>query len=86
MGNKRKESFMEHTYDFDTPIDRTGTCCIKWDRRKGKFQDDQVLPMWIADTDFACPQEVTEAITRRCAHPIFGYSFPRDQYFTSIID
>ena len=40
MGNKRKESFMEHTYDFDTPIDRTSTCCIKWDRRKGKFQDD----------------------------------------------
>lgn len=77
---------MEHTYDFHTPINRTGTCCIKWDRRKGKFKEEQVLPMWIADTDFACPREVMEAITRRCTHPVLGYSFPGDLYFTSIQD
>lgn len=77
---------MNQPFDFDTPIDRTGTHCIKWDRRQGKFNEEQVLPLWIADTDFACPSQVTEAITKRCSHPVFGYSFPSDQYFTSIMD
>jgi len=77
---------MSSNFDFDTPIDRNGTCCIKWDRRKGKFQEPDILPLWIADTDFACPPEVTEAIVKRCSHPIYGYSFPSDAYFNSIID
>lgn len=77
---------MDTMFNFDAPVDRNGTCCIKWDRRKGKFQEPDVLPLWIADTDFACPPEVTEAIIKRCAHPVYGYSFASDAYFTSIID
>ena len=77
---------MKQEYQFGTPISRIGTNCIKWDRCKGKFKEDNVLPLWIADTDFACPQEVTAAISRRMEHPIFGYSFPGSEYFTSIMD
>lgn len=63
---------MKQEYHFEIPIVRTGTNCIKWDRRAGKFKEADVLPLWIADTDFACPTEVTEAIVNRCSHPIFG--------------
>ena len=77
---------MSAKFNFDAPIDRNGTCCIKWDRRMGKFQEPDVLPLWIADTDFACPPEVNEAIINRCSHPIYGYSFASDTYYSSIID
>ena len=77
---------MKQEYDFETPISRIGTNCIKWDRAKGKFKEENILPLWIADTDFACPPEVTAAITERAGHPIFGYSFPGSPYFTSIMD
>lgn len=76
---------MNATFHFDTPIDREGSCCLKWDRRKGKFQEEDILPLWIADTDFPCPPEVIKAIEHRCAHPVLGYSFAAEDYYTSII-
>ena len=69
---------MKTEYNFEQPVDRAGTNCIKWDRRKGKFQEEDVLPMWIADTDFSCPEEVMEALSDRIAHPIFGYSYTEE--------
>ena len=45
-------------YDFDTTIDRIETRSTKW----LKFEDPNILPMWIADMDFQCPPEVIEAI------------------------
>ena len=55
-------------HDFDELIDRRGTDCKKWDT----YAED-VIPMWIADTDFKCPQPVVEAMVRRAQHGIFGY-------------
>lgn len=69
---------------FDSPPSRAGTCCIKWDRASGKFQQDGVLPLWIADTDFACPPAVLKALNTRCAHPILGYSFAPETFYTGI--
>ncbi len=77
---------MDPEFNFDKPVCRKGTNCIKWDRSRGKFQEEDLLPLWIADTDFNCPQEVTQAINDRCSHPIFGYSFPSEDYYTSIIN
>ena len=45
-------------YDFDTPIDRRDTDSLKWDIYKGR----DVLPMWVADMDFASPPEVIAAL------------------------
>jgi cystathionine beta-lyase len=45
---------------------------LKWDKYKG----EDVLPMWVADTDFVSPPAVVEALTKRVAHGIFGYSRP----------
>ncbi|PJG58455.1 MalY/PatB family protein [Aeromonas cavernicola] len=59
-------------FDFDQEIDRSGTMSLKWDKYKGQ----DVLPMWVADTDFAAPPAVVAALTERVAHGIFGYSRP----------
>ena len=32
---------------FDTPINRTGTSSLKWD----KYAGQDVLPLWVADMD-----------------------------------
>ena len=51
---------------FDIPVDRRGTGSIKWDRAKGKFSTDkELIPLWIADTDFKAPPEAMEAVAGR---------------------
>lgn len=56
------------TFDFDTPIPRKGTGCIKFDRRP------ELDPFWVADMDFASPPEILEALRRRTDHGVFGYA------------
>jgi len=70
-------------FDFDRVIDRKGTYSIKYDPvSRGKPQD--VLPMWVADMDFATPPCVTDALIFYAKHGIFGYSEPDGEYFTVI--
>jgi cystathionine beta-lyase len=56
-------------YNFDQIIDRTHTNSTKWQ----KFPTD-VLPMWVADMDFAAPDFVLRALRERLDHPIIGYT------------
>jgi cystathionine beta-lyase len=70
-------------YDFDSVIDRSNTCSIKYEPTwRGKPAD--VLPLWVADMDFASPPCVQEALIRRARHGIFGYSEPDAAYFNVI--
>ncbi|TCS91690.1 cystathionine beta-lyase [Keratinibaculum paraultunense] len=73
-------------YDFDKVIDRTGTNCSKWDLRKEVFGRDDVLPMWVADTDFEAPKEVIEAMEERLKHGIYGYTYRPKSFNKSIIN
>lgn len=57
------------TYDFDRVVDRRQSSSSKWQ----KFGPD-VLPMWVADMDFAAPDFVIDAIRARLEHPILGYT------------
>jgi cystathionine beta-lyase len=59
-------------FDFDTPIDRSGTASVKWNKYAGR----DIIPMWVADMDFACAPAIVEALHRRVDHGIFGYSEP----------
>ena len=68
-------------YNFDQEINRRGTNCVKWDKI-----DKDVIPLWIADMDFACLPEVTEAISYRASHPIYGYSFASEKTYQLIVD
>ena len=73
-------------YNFDTVIPREGTFCEKYDLRQRIFGRSDVIPMWVADMDFASPPPVLEAIARRLQHPILGYSYRSDSYWQSIVE
>jgi cystathionine beta-lyase len=60
------------TFDFDNPPDRRGTDSQKWRKYAGR----DVLPLWVADMDFASPPAVIEALHRRVDHGLFGYARP----------
>ena len=78
---------MKHTaYDFDQHIERDGTASLKWDGRAGQFGDPGVLPLWVADMDFAAPAAVTQALAERAAHPVYGYTLFPDALFAAMAD
>ncbi len=59
------------TFDFDRVIDRRGTNSIKW-----KQYGEGVLPLWVADMDFAVPQPILAALGAQIDHGILGYEMP----------
>ena len=59
------------SFDFDQIIPRRGTGSIKWE-----YYPEDVLPMWVADMDFASPEPVVRALRERAEHGIFGYASP----------
>jgi cystathionine beta-lyase len=70
-------------YDFDRVIERRNTYSIKYDpASRGK--PDDVLPLWVADMDFAAPPCVINALASHAQHGIFGYSEPDAPYFSVI--
>lgn len=62
-------------YNFNEVIDRLQTASVKWEMTREIFGTGDVLPMWVADMDFLPPREVSESITERVSHGIFGYTF-----------
>lgn len=67
--------------DFSTIFNRRNTFSAKWDMLKQVYaieDDTDVLPMWVADMDFALAPVIQEAIHKRLEHPVFGYSFPSE--------
>lgn len=71
---------------FDTEIDRAGTFTVKYDGRAEKFGRTDVIPLWVADMDFAAPAAVTKALTARATHPIYGYTLYPDSLYASLIN
>jgi cysteine-S-conjugate beta-lyase len=72
-------------YNFDEIIPRSGTNCLKYDARKWMFNTNDVLPLWVADTDFRTPDFIVDAIKKRAEHEIYGYTFKPDSYFNAVI-
>lgn len=72
--------------DFDQLIDREGSQSLKYGARKAVFGREDVIPLWVADMDFAAPEAVTQALIERAQHPIYGYSQFDDSVYQSLID
>ena len=72
--------------NFDSPIPREGTGAVKFDGRQYYFGTEDVMPLWVADMDFAVPECVTRALIARIAHPIFGYTLYPESLYQSVID
>lgn len=62
-------------YNFDEITDRRNTNSLKWSVGENE------LPMWVADMDFKTAPSVTEALTKRAAHGIFGYAVIPDEWY-----
>ena len=62
-------------YDFDRIIDRRSTESNKWH----KYPPD-VLPLWVADMDFASPEPVIRALRERVEHGVFGYGVEQPEF------
>jgi cystathionine beta-lyase len=69
-------------FDFDHPPDRRGSDSVKW----GKYAGRDVLPMWVADMDFAAPPCVIEALRERVDHGVFGYGSPPMSLAGAVVD
>ncbi|WP_461214791.1 MalY/PatB family protein [Lacticaseibacillus sp. GG6-2] len=70
--------------DFDRAKNRIGTYAVKWDQRQEVFGDPDVLPMWVADTDFDAPEPVQDALIARVKQAPLGYTFIPDEFNTAI--
>ena len=66
---------MTAEFDFDRVIDRRSTSSNKW----RKYEKD-VLPLWVADMDFASPEPVVRALRERAAHGVFGYVYEEPEF------
>ena len=81
MTNKNK-------WNFDEIIDRKESGAIKWDEKfmEEYFGVGDLLPLWVADMDFRAPQILIDKMKARVEHGIFGYTFPKESYYQSIIN
>lgn len=67
-------------YDFSRPTDRRGTDSYKWD----SAPETDIIPLWVADMDFETFPDITEALQRRVAHGIFGYTRVPEAYYEAV--
>jgi len=86
------------TYHLDDEVNRRGTASVKWEFMQVEdgvarlastdrsFGENRVLPMWVADMDFRCPEQVIQALVKRAEHGIFGYTAPTEAFFQAIVD
>ncbi len=71
-------------FDFDRPINRKNTNCVKFDGGADQNFPEDILPMWIADMDFSAPPCVLEALQGAVDHGVFGYSILGSGYFKAL--
>lgn len=81
-------------YNFDEIIERRNTGCVKWDDSPtvlgGSAADSSaneraIIPLWVADMDFAVAPAIQEAIKRRAEHPVYGYTYVMEDYYNAVI-
>lgn len=74
--------------DFNQVVDRHHTSSVKWDFMEHYLQlsETDLLPMWVSDFDFPCPQAVQQALHARVDHGVFGYSERDDDYYRAAIE
>ena len=68
-------------YNFDEPVERRGTNCVKWD----ESADPDMIPMWVADMDFRVAPAIQRALEQRVAQGVFGYNIVPESYYEAVI-
>jgi cystathionine beta-lyase len=73
---------MSMVFNFDAPVERAGTDSEKW----AKYAGRDILPLWVADMDFAAPPAIIDALHARVAHGVFGYNLPTVSQTQAVVD
>lgn len=85
------------SHDFDAVVRRTGTDSVKWARYAGRddavgivadgtgFRHGDIIPLWVADMDFAAPPAVLDALRGRIEHGVFGYNQPTASQVAAVV-
>jgi cystathionine beta-lyase len=68
-------------YNFDEIVVRRGSNSYKWDAT----EEEDVLPLWVADMDFKAAPAIRKALAERVEHGVFGYTKVPDAYYDAII-
>jgi len=71
---------------FDTPIERRGTHCVKWDSMEQIFgvPAETGISMWVADMDFVTAPVVQKAVQSMVDHGVYGYFGDESEYLAAI--
>lgn len=72
-------------YNFDEIIDRQGTDALKIDAVPNIWGRNDLLPLWVADMDFATPPFIIDELRRRLDHEILGYTMRTPRWYSSIV-
>ncbi|MBR4337693.1 MAG: PatB family C-S lyase [Bacteroidaceae bacterium] len=72
-------------YDFDKVIDRRHTDALKIDYVPELWSRDDLIPLWVADMDFATPPFILDALKQRCEHPVLGYTCRARAWYEAIV-
>lgn len=76
-------------YHFDKITERQGSGCYKWDELPLPLEENgeklPLIPLWVADMDFPTAPAIINALQRRVAHGVFGYTLVPDSYYQSVI-
>lgn len=73
--------FKAMKYNFDEIVVRRGSNSYKWDAT----EEEDVLPLWVADMDFKAAPAIRKAMAERVEHGVFGYTKVPDAYYDAII-
>lgn len=70
--------------NFDQLLDRRNTRSYKWDQVESLFGSKDILPLWVADMDFASPKAVQDVLIKRAQLGAYGYAFRTDDYYDAV--
>ena len=71
-------------YDFDKPVDRTGSGDLKHEVLQERYGRSDLLPLWVADMDWETPHFITDALKARLEHSLFGYTVEPKEYWPTV--
>jgi cystathionine beta-lyase len=77
---------LQQDFDFDQLVNRDHSNSLKYEGRQAMFGKGDVIPLWVADMDFASPPAVSDALLQRASHPIYGYSIFSDTIYQALMD
>jgi cystathionine beta-lyase len=66
-------------------LDRKNTNSVKWDRMNMFFSNENIIPLWVADHDFAAPDELINQFNARIKHANFGYNAIHKNFYESVV-